>query len=68
LDNILIYSKITEEYIRHICLILERLRKYTLYTNLKKCKFYTDKVEFLSFVVSDEGVSIDQERVSTIKD
>ena len=53
---------------RHVRLILERLRKYTLYANPKKCKFYTDEVEFLGFAVSDEGVSIDQERVSTIKD
>ena len=68
MDDILIYSKTTKEYMRHVRLILERLRKYTLYANPKKCKFYTDEVEFLGFAVSDEGVSIDQERVSTIKD
>jgi hypothetical protein len=68
LDDILIYSKTTEEHTRHVRLVLERLRKYALYANPKKCKFYTDEVEFLGFVVSDKGVSMDQERVATIKD
>jgi hypothetical protein len=68
LDDILIYSKTTEEHTKHVRLVLERLRNYVLYANPKKYKFYTDKVEFLSFVVSDKGVLMDQERVATIKD
>jgi hypothetical protein len=41
LDNILIYSKTTEEHARHLRLVMERLRKYALYANRKECKFYT---------------------------
>jgi hypothetical protein len=45
---------------------MERLRKYALYANRKKCKFYTQSVQFLSFVISNTGVSIDPERVESI--
>lgn len=68
LDDILIYSRSTEEHAEHLRLVLERLRRYALYANPKKCRFYTKEVEFLGFVVSDKGVSMDPERVSTIRD
>jgi hypothetical protein len=65
LDNSLIYSKTTEEYTRHLRLVIERLRKYALYANRKKCKFYTQEVKFLSFIVSNTSVSMDLERISS---
>jgi hypothetical protein len=68
LDDILIYSKNNEEHTRHLRLVLERLRKYGLYANRKKCHFYTDSVDFLGFVVSNQGVSMDVRRVETIAD
>jgi hypothetical protein len=66
LDDILIYSKTTEEHIQHLRLVIERLRKYALYANRKKYKFYTQSVQFLGFVISNTGVSIDPERVESI--
>jgi hypothetical protein len=66
LDDILIYSKDAEEHTKHIRLVLERLRKYALYANRKKCHFCTDSVEFLGFVVSNKGVSMDPRRVDTV--
>jgi hypothetical protein len=44
LDDILIYSKTTEEHARHLRFVIERLRKYALYADRKKCKFYTQSV------------------------
>jgi transposase InsO family protein len=66
LDDILIYSKTTEEHARHLRLVMERLRKYALYANRKKCEFYTQSVQFLGFIVSNTGVSMDPERVESI--
>ena len=66
LDDILIYSRDAEEHVEHLHLVLERLRKYALYANYKKCHFFTDSVEFLSFIVGSEGVLIDLRRVDTI--
>ena len=53
---------------RHVREVLSRLRKFALYVSLKKCKFFTDTLEFLRYVVSTVGVSIDPRRVSTIEE
>ena len=66
MDDILIYSKDAKEHTRHLRLVLERLCKYTLYANRKKCYFFTSLVEFLGFVVGSEGVSIDPRRVDIV--
>jgi hypothetical protein len=68
LDNILIYSYTREEYTRYVRAVLERLRKYALFTSRKKYKFFIDSVEFLGFIVSAVGVSIDISRVEAIRD
>ena len=67
LDDILIYSADKESYTRHLRQVLERLRKYALFVSRKKCEFYIKTVEFLGFIVSTEGVSIDRSRVDAIE-
>ena len=42
IDDILIYSMLEKDYIRDIRIVLERLRKYQLFINLKKCDFFVD--------------------------
>jgi RNase H-like domain found in reverse transcriptase/Reverse transcriptase (RNA-dependent DNA polymerase)/Integrase zinc binding domain/Chromo (CHRromatin Organisation MOdifier) domain/Integrase core domain len=66
LDDILIYSNDLTSHWRHVKEVLERLRRFRLYANLKKCVFATDSVEFLGFVVSTVGVSMDHQRIETI--
>jgi hypothetical protein len=68
LDDILIYSNTREEHARHVRVVLDRLRKHALFASRKKCKFFTDSVEFLGFIVSSAGVSMDPRRVDTIED
>ncbi|CAA7401507.1 unnamed protein product [Spirodela intermedia] len=51
---------------RHLRQVFEALRQEKLYAHPKKCSFFTSKVTFLSFVVSERGVSTDPEKVRTI--
>ena len=51
-DDILIYSKILDEHVKHLNAVLEVLRKESLYANFKKCTFCTNQVTFLGYVVS----------------
>jgi hypothetical protein len=67
-DDILIYSKSIEEHIEHITYVLAALRKEKLYANLAKCTFCTDKVVFLGFVVSGQGVEVDEEKIKAIRE
>ena len=50
-DQILIYNKILEDLLIHLQSLFKVLRREKLFANLKKCKFCTDKLVFLGFVV-----------------
>jgi hypothetical protein len=65
-DDILIYSKTLEEHVAHIQSVLAVLREQKLYANLEKCIFCTDKVVFLGFVVSGQGVEVDDEKFKAV--
>ena len=65
-DDILIYSKSREQHLDHLTQVCVTLRKESLYGNLKKCSFFTDRVIFLGFIVSSEGVSADPQKVQAI--
>jgi hypothetical protein len=65
-DDILIYRKSHEEHIEHITFLLAILRKEQLYAILAKCTFCTDMVVFLGFVVLDQGVEVDKEKIKAI--
>ena len=67
-DDILIYSKSREQHLDHLTQVRTTLRKESLYGNLKKCSFFTDKVVFLGFIVSSKGVSADPQKVQAIVD
>ena len=66
LDDILIYSKNKEEHRKHVRKVLELLRKNDLFAKPEKCAFGVDTVEYLGFVVSPEGVTMDKGKVQAI--
>src|SRR5260221_7618954 len=68
LDDILVYSDSLEDHRNHIWEVLRRLRKVGLYANLKKCKFHTDTMEYLRFILSPKGLQMDPTKVSAIQD
>ena len=65
-DDILIYSKNINDHVVHLKYVLDVLRKEKLFANLKKCTFCTDKLMFLGFVVSAQGIQVDEEKVHAI--
>jgi hypothetical protein len=67
-DDILIYSKSLDKHVEHIRYVLVVLREQNLYANLEKCTFCTDKVVFLGFFVSGQGVEVDEEKVKVVRD
>ena len=66
LDNILIYSNTLEEHCHHIREVLLWLRNNKLYTCGNKCSFHEDTVEYLGFILSPNGLSMDPGKVSAI--
>jgi hypothetical protein len=66
IGDILIYSKTLEEHKEYLRKALERLRREKLYAKLEKYKFWLDIVSFLGYMISEEGVAIDLEKVKAI--
>ena len=53
LDNILNYIEDDGDgHVIAVQCVLKKFRKFSLYANLKKYRFYQDKVQFLGYVVS----------------
>jgi hypothetical protein len=67
LDDILIYSSSPEEHTKHVTLVLEKLKKARLSLKLEKCEFDVTRVEFLGFIITPNGISMDPSKVEAIK-
>ena len=68
LDDILIFSKTEEEHAEHIEAVLRKLRAGALYASPKKCAFFVKEVEYLGFLIGENGVRMDPQRVAAIAD
>ena len=68
LDDILIYTKDpSQPHVETVRWVLDQLRKYSLFVNLKKCCFHQDEVRFLGYVILSKGISIEAERIEVVK-
>ena len=68
LDDILIFSENYSDHISHVREILERLRLNSLYAKLEKCEFHKNKIEFLGYIVSSNGIIMDSSKTDIIRD
>ncbi|GJZ48799.1 putative nucleotidyltransferase, ribonuclease H [Tanacetum coccineum] len=66
-DDILIYSASFSEHVTHVRQVLTLLRKDSFYAATKKCVFMTPKVLFLGYVVSGEGIQVDESKVAAVQ-
>ena len=67
LDDILIFSPTLKEHITHVREVLTRLRKHSLYAKLEKCEFHKSKVEFLGYIISSQGITMDKTKTEAIQ-
>src|SRR5438874_6482366 len=68
LDDILIYSNTLTEHKAHVRKTLELLGANGLHLKPEKCEFYRTKVEYLGFVISEKGISMDPRKVAAVKE
>ena len=67
-DDIFIFSKIKEKYIKHVKKMLTALTEKNLQINLKKYKQYKKKVEFLEFRVGKNKIRILSKKIKIIRE
>ena len=68
IDDILIYSKCTEEHANHLRVILRKLIKRQLYAKFIKCELWLQKVGYLGHVLTAEGFQVDLEKVKAVSE
>eukprot|EP00253_Pinus_taeda_P015516 PITA_15516 len=66
LDDILIFSKTKEEHFRHLQSVLRKLQQNKLLINLKKCTFFQRELIYLGFVIAENELKMDPEKVAAI--
>jgi hypothetical protein len=56
-----------DEHIEHLYAIFCMLREAHLFANLEKCTFCTDRVAFLGYVVTPQGIEVDEEKIEVFE-
>ena len=68
LDDILIYSADEATNREQVREVLRRLRKHGLFAKPEKCEFYKEKIEFLGYLLSPQGLTMDPAKIQVILD
>ena len=56
LDNIIIFSRMTEHHLSHIKQVFEKLRNAHLLLKPSKCHFFARKIQYLGHILSTKGI------------
>ena len=67
LDDILVYSKTEFDHIQHLKQVITTPRSQKLYRKLEKYEFLVPRVIFLSYMVSYDGIQVNEAKVEAIK-
>jgi hypothetical protein len=68
LDDIIVYGKTRDELITRLKIVLTRLKEKRLRVNEKKCLFAVERIKFLGFIVSAEGLELDPDKTQGLAD
>ena len=66
MDDLCIHSKQRIEHVNHLQLIFEKCLIYRIYLNPDKCKFMVRQGKILWYVVSKNGIWMDEEKFEVI--
>ncbi|KAI2652387.1 Transposon Tf2-9 polyprotein [Labeo rohita] len=66
IDDILIYSNTFTDHVQHVRTVLQRLIQHKLYAKEEKCQFHQESVAFLGYMISPEGVAMDETKVNAV--
>jgi hypothetical protein len=67
-DDILIYSKSMEDRLKHSSAIFDALCAALLFANMDKCIFCTQRVTFLGYVVTPQGIEVDSSKIAAFQE
>jgi Reverse transcriptase (RNA-dependent DNA polymerase) len=68
IDDIFIFSRTTEDHLKHVKFILARLRQHQLFAKRSKYEFNRASMPFLGHVVGQGGVEMQHSKVQALSD
>ena len=68
LDDILIYLNNMSKHHQYVKEVLKYLYKAGLYAKAEKCKFYSELVEYLGYILSSSSLTMSNDKVKIIQD
>lgn len=66
LDDIIVFSKTLSENVQRLDKVFSILRQHGLKLKMKKCRFFKPSVKYLGHVVSENGISTDEDKIKCI--
>ena len=66
LDDLLVYSVNFEDHLKHVRLVLQRLKKYGIKTEASKCQLFKREICYRGRVISADGYTIDPKNVDEV--
>ncbi|GFV93573.1 retrovirus-related Pol polyprotein from transposon 297 [Trichonephila clavipes] len=67
LDDIVVLSETFEQHIEDLRMVFDRLKKFKLCANRKKCKFVCSRVKYLGLWITPKGIEVDQDKTAAIQ-
>jgi hypothetical protein len=68
IDDITIFSNSMEEYKVNIHLILEIFHEIDIIISIKKSSLFIEKIEFLGYIISSDGLEVIVSKIEKILD
>ena len=68
LDDIIVYGKTFEVHLHNLREALQRLSDSQLKLSPEKCSFFTNRTTFLGHLITENGLSVDPEKVKTVQE
>ena len=66
MDDILVYSNIENQYVRHVKMVLDALKK-TLKVKAEKCRFHVKEITFLGFIITPGNIQMETTKMDSIQ-
>ena len=68
LDDIIIFSETPEQHLKHIQIVLTRLKQAKLSLKKSKCSFFKKELHYLGHLLTTDGIKPQTEKIKVISE
>lgn len=67
-NKIFVYSRSENDHLEHLRQLFAKLREQHLFENIKKCELLLSKLNFLGYLISKDGIKVDEGKIEAMRD